>query len=111
MTPGLMAATSGDMQKAGQSTYSYYRSDYDRESPFFIPPSVRHRWRVQQPSRFEVGSPLPQEGFQAAGSEAVGAEALAQQHTLQGMPRDYFPGPIDPPVYKASKAQGAYAGN
>ena len=115
----MMAAGAGDTQKAGASTYSYYRSDYDRESDLYIPPSVRHRWRVQQPSRFEVGAPLPQDGFSAGSGSGSGAgsgspmtaEALAQQHTLQGMPRDYFPGPLDPPVYVAQKAEGAFAGS
>ena len=113
MNPALLMASAGDTQKAGASTYSYYRSDYDRESDLYIPPSVRHRWRVQQPSRFDVGAPLPQDGF-SAGSESgppATAEALAQQHTLQGMPRDYSPGPIDPPVYVTKKAEGAFAGS
>ena len=122
--PSLQAmnpALAGDTQKAGASTYSYYRSDYDRSSDFYIPPSVRHRWRVMQPSRFEVGAPLPQDGFQpgagigsdsgSGSGSAFTAEALAQQHTLQGMPRDYFPNPLDPPMYVATKAEGAFAGN
>ena len=97
----------GSEQKGGKSIYSYYRSDMDRSSAFYVPPSLRHRWKYHRPSRFEVGAPLPQDGFKPSGSEggsdaAAGSEGGGSPHTLQGMPLDYFPNPLDPPMYKTT---------
>lgn len=107
-----MGAMGGDMEeKGGKPIYTYHRSDMDRESPLYIPPSLRQRWRVRFPSRFEVGSPLPQDGFKPAGGEAGGeAAGGSPRHTLQGMPLDFFPNPIDPPIYTETKIEDGQIG-
>jgi hypothetical protein len=64
---------------------------------------LRHRWKYHRPSRFDVGAPLPQTGFKAAGSEGGGSESGV--HNLQGMPLDYFPTPLDPPTYATEKME------
>ena len=73
-------------EKGGKPIYTYHRSDMDRESPLYIPPSLRQRWRVRFPSRFEVGSPLPQDGFKPAGGEAGGEAADANSPLKEGAP-------------------------
>jgi hypothetical protein len=95
----------GTEQKGGKPVYSYYRSDMDRQSPYYVPPSLKHRWKYQQPSRFDVGAPLPQDGFKAGGgAEArAGGEGGGSPHNLQGMPLDFFPTPLDPPMYETTK--------
>jgi hypothetical protein len=106
-----MGAMGGDMEeKGGKPIYTYHRSDMDRESPLYIPPSLRQRWRVRFPSRFEVGSPLPQDGFKPAGGEAGGEAGGSPRHTLQGMPLDFFPNPIDPPIYTETKIEDGQIG-
>ena len=79
----------------------YHRSDYDRDSIYYIPPSVRNRWRVHRPSRMAVGMPLAQVGSTQVQKEKIAAwEKGDPPLNEDAMPADFFPNPIDPPAYK-----------
>ena len=71
--------------------YAYHRSDLDPKSPFFIPPSVRTRWKFVRPSRFETGIPLAQSGSEAVSQEEVKQwEGGLPPTQKQGMPADFL---------------------
>ena len=60
---------------------------------------------------------MPQEGFKVAGGEgaaaadtSAGGESGGPPHNLQGMPLDFFPTPLDPPMYKTMKMEDGEIG-
>ena len=104
--------------KSPPDTYAYSRSDLDPNSPFFVPASLRYSHLGAGPvsgprSRFEQGVPLPQEGFNGGSRSGATPDKIKSwrkgvpPRTVNGMPADYAPNPIDPPDYKIVDLSGA----
>lgn len=80
-------------------TYHYYDASRDRKSPTFVKTTLRYRWRTQVADRWETGQPIPQD---------LPPGEVPQ--TVQGVPADFWPNPINIPPYKSEPAEGVMEG-